>query len=43
MTMYVALATRNERAAQLRVGADVVQTFRSICGHHHPVPHVVAA
>ena len=22
---------------------DVVQTLRSIYGHHHPVPHVVAA
>jgi CBS domain-containing protein len=22
---------------------DVVQTLQAICGHHHPVPHVVAA
>lgn len=22
---------------------DVVETLRAICGHHHPVPHVVAA
>ena len=102
--MYVALATRNERAANLKVGAvatktvvscapeddihhvlelmkqtrvrrlpvlgfggtvlgivsmndivlaagtdesilgeDVLDVMKSICGHHHPVPHVVAA
>jgi CBS domain-containing protein len=102
--MYVALATRNTRAANLRVGAvatkavltctpeddvhqalslmkqarvrrlpvvgfagtvlgivsindlvlaagtdkgltseDVLEAFKAICGHHHPVPHVVAA
>lgn len=102
--LYIALATRDERASQLRVGAvattspatcapedevqaalatmrearvrrlpvvgfgnallgilsmndlvmaagerddlayeDIVRTLRSICGHHHPVPHVVAA
>jgi hypothetical protein len=22
---------------------DVVTTLQAICGHHHPVPHVVAA
>ena len=102
--MYIALATRNARAAQLKVGAvasspvatctpeddvhaalammkqarvrrlpvvgfgntvlgllslndivlvagansqirdeDVVDTLKAICGHHHPVPHIVAA
>jgi CBS domain-containing protein len=102
--MYVALATRNERAANLKVGAvatktivscapeddihqvlelmkqarvrrlpvlgfggtvlgivsmndivlaadtdesipseDVLEVLKAICGHHHPVPHVVAA
>jgi CBS domain-containing protein len=102
--MYIALATKNERAAQLRVGAvatatpstcapeddlqaalatmrearvrrlpvvgfgntvlgilsmndivmaagrgddlaceEVVRTLQAICGHQHPVPHVVAA
>jgi CBS domain-containing protein len=42
--MYIALATRNGPASQIRVRIDkVIDTFQSIGARHRPTPHVTAA
>jgi CBS domain-containing protein len=36
----IVLAAGDARAVS---NADVIETLQAICGHHHPVPHIVAA